>query len=490
MKLPKHDKKKNLPEEMLDFGFWKEYPHRDREYVRWYPCSVKKLTGKEIWNQIYDHKEPLSFYLHIPFCNNTCHSCFYTKYKTQPNLTENYLKAVKKEISMYARKSYINKKTFHSGYFGGGTPTALSEKQLEDLLVHINTELNIEKDAGITMETTPREVTKGKIKIMLHNGIKRVSIGVQSLDDVLLQRIGRNHTAQEAKNAIHLLREEGVKAINVDLMYGLPGETMESWKNTIEQLMELDIDSVSLYSFVVIPFSKIFMRIMNGQLPECPKEDMCIELYNMAVKTLLEHNYKATSTADFVNCGIETSDYIQTGESFSLGEKNYEGVFAPSLSQLAYPVDRWYYCRDQVPFGSGAYGYVNSYTCLNEPDIMKYIEKVDQGEFPVVMGSKVDTEERKAMLMVLGTKMLKVKKQDFYDRIHIPMEEVFGDVIKTLEQQGLVRMTEEALEVTYPKGWYYSDNISKAFYTKKNYRIPQPAVDNITVLKYLNESKE
>lgn len=295
MKLPKHGEKKNIPQEMLDFGFWKEYPERDREYVRWYPCNIKSLSGKEIWEQVYEHDEPLSFYLHIPFCNNKCHSCFYTKYNTQPSLTERYLDAIKKEITMYANQPYIRQKTFHSGYFGGGTPTALSEKQLYDLLTHVNKSLTIEKDAGITMETTPREVTKGKIKIMLENGIKRISIGIQSLDDELLTRIGRNHTAKEAKDAVCVLREEGVKAINVDLMYGLPGETMESWKSTINQLMEMQVDSVSLYSFVVIPFSKIFMKIMNGQLPECPKEETCMEFYNYAVKTLLENNYKATS---------------------------------------------------------------------------------------------------------------------------------------------------------------------------------------------------
>jgi oxygen-independent coproporphyrinogen-3 oxidase len=489
MKLPKHGEKKNIPQEMLDFGFWKEYPERDREYVRWYPCNIKSLSGKEIWEQVYEHDEPLSFYLHIPFCNNKCHSCFYTKYNTQPSLTERYLDAIKKEITMYANQPYIRQKTFHSGYFGGGTPTALSEKQLYDLLTHVNKSLNIEKDAGITMETTPREVTKGKIKIMLENGIKRISIGIQSLDDELLTRIGRNHTAKEAKDAVCVLREEGVKAINVDLMYGLPGETMESWKSTIKQLMEMQVDSVSLYSFVVIPFSKIFMKIMNGQLPECPKEETCMEFYNYAVKTLLENNYKATSTQDFVNCNIETSEYVELGESYSLGENNYEGVFAPSMSQLAYPTDRWYYCRDQIPFGSGAYGYVNTYTCLNEPDILKYIETVNKGEYPVVMGSKVNNEERKAMLMVLGTKMLKVKKQDYYDRTKVSMEEAYGDIIRKLEEQGLVHLTEDALEVTYPKGWYYSDNISKAFYSKDNYRIPQPAVDNITILKYLKENK-
>lgn len=159
------------------------------------------------------------------------------------------------------------------------------------------------------------------------------------------------------------------------------------------------------------------------------------------------------------------------------------------MSQLAYPTDRWYYCRDQIPFGSGAYGYVNTYTCLNEPDILKYIETVNKGEYPVVMGSKVNNEERKAMLMVLGTKMLKVKKQDYYDRTKVSMEEAYGDIIRKLEEQGLVHLTEDALEVTYPKGWYYSDNISKAFYSKDNYRIPQPAVDNITILKYLKENK-
>ena len=182
-----------------DSSFWKEYPDRDVEFVRWYPCNVGALTGQEIFEKDEEEKDvEFSFYVHIPFCNNVCICCPYNKFSTRSKILIDYLEALKTEIRNYAKQDYVKNAKFVSGYFGGGTPTTLSPEQLEDLLSCLYNELNIDENVSITMETTPTDITEEKIEVLRKYNVNRISVGVQSLDDVLLKRIGRNYNAQKA----------------------------------------------------------------------------------------------------------------------------------------------------------------------------------------------------------------------------------------------------------------------------------------------------
>ena len=477
-------KEKSFPFNILSVDFWCEYPKRDFEYVRWYPCHIKKLSEKQVWSQDRKSDEDMAFYTNIPFCNNKCHSCFYSKYNTYSELSEQYLKALKLEISNYARRKRISEGQFCAGYFGGGTPTAFSNKQLDDLLTHFFSTMNVKENANITMETTPNEMTKEKAELIISKGIQRVSIGVQSFDDVLLRRIGRTHTGLKAKETVKILKQAGCKIVNVDLMYGLPGESLADWEKTVEHLLDAQVDSVSLYLFIVVPFSRLFKNIMSGETPKCPTMEEADEYYDYAVNKLLTSGFKAVTKADFVNVKINPHFSDPSIESFPINDKGFEAIVAATSSYLEYPTQIWYHVAEQIPIGSGSYGNVNDYTCLNDPNLEQYITKVNKGELPIVMGTEVPLEEKRAAAMVMGTKCLKVRRKDFYNKFKMDMTELYGKQIKQLEEWELVKLTDDALEVLYPKGWYYSDNISKMFYSKNNYKIPQPAVDNINALKF------
>jgi len=472
---------------MEGYAYWREYPERDTEYVRWYPCVVGPVSEKEVWK-----KKPLAFYIHIPFCNNVCHCCLYNKFNTKGSLVINYIEALKKEILNYASRHYIQENEFITGYLGGGTPTALTTAQLKDLLAFMFKHLNIKKDAHITIETTPLDIDEEKASMLLEQGVNRVSIGVQSFDDDLLRNIGRIHTGEKAKQVISMLRKTGYKEIGVDLMYGLPGQTLEKWKKTIDELIALKVESVSFYFYILIPSSPLFMKVKEGKVPSIPSQEVIDELYDYAINKLLSAGYVAASTNDFgSDSGIEDKKWEDIGvKVYPLGPEGYRGVMVPTFPRTVYLTHAWYNCGELLAVGSGAYGYIKDYTYINEPDIEKYIRRCNDSELPLSMGAYVSPEERMARNMVIGIKLLKILRSDFKDRYGVDFTQVFGRQIKELEEQGLVKLTDEALEVTYPKGWSYMDNISKAFYSDLNYRMPQPSPTNTNILKFLKRKEE
>jgi len=463
-------------------SYWREYPERDVEYVRWYPSAVGPLSESDIWT-----KEPFVFYIHIPFCNNVCSSCLYNKFNTQGDLVSKYLVALKKEIVNYASRPYLKDGECISGYFGGGTPTALSTPQLEDLLTVVFQQFNMRKDASFTIETTPNEVDGEKAAMLLEHGVDRISMGVQSFDDTLLKNIGRTHTAEKARKKLAELRKAGFKHVCIDLMCGLPGQTLKQWEDTIDEFLSLKLESLSIYTYLVIPDSKLYSEIQRGSMPPPPSAEVLNEMYNIGVKKILRGGYFAVTANDFGRdpFGKGLEKWGPEVQVYNLGEEGLNAMVASTFPPTAHLNHTWYECGDLLALGSGAYGYIKDHMYLNEPNIHEYITRLESGKLPIVSGSYVSPEEKMARSMVLGTKFLKLLRKDFEKQHGVDMMQIFGEQIKTLEQRGLIEMSEDALQVTFPKGWYYMDNISKAFYTPFNYRLPQPSPMNTNILKYL-----
>jgi oxygen-independent coproporphyrinogen III oxidase len=463
-------------------SYWAEYPERDVEYVRWYPCVVEPLSEHDVWK-----KNQLAVYLHVPFCNQLCNSCPYNKQLTKHSLTRGYLQAIKKELDAYAARPYVRDSEFVTGYIGGGTPTALSTEQLEELILHMRARLNVRPDAHFTIESTPLEITQEKAEMLLRHGISRMSMGIQSFDDTLLHRINRSHTRDMIYEKMSMLRAVGYREIGVDFMYGLPGQTMESWQATIEEFLALNVESVSFYVFLLLPESELFKRVRDGLEPPPPSEATTDAMHKYSVETLMSRGYVAVSNCDFGNDKqMQDTTWETKGvEVYSLGSKNYRAVVVPTFPRTSYLTHLWYNCGELLAVGPGAYGYLRDHIYLNVPDINEYVQTVESGRLPHSMGTFVSRREKMSRNMALGMKLLRMKRRDFKDRFGVDMTIPFGRTIERLEQQGLVELTDEHLQVTYPKGWLYQDNISKAFYTKDNYRLPQPSPNNTRILKFL-----
>ena len=248
-------------------------------------------------------------YIHIPFCKSKCPYCDFNSYANIFDLAEDYANAVIREMQEYPGCK------IGTVYFGGGTPSAINPKYIAKILEAAKKHFDISEDAEITMEANPG--TLENADIYKEAGINRISLGVQSFNDNLLKTLGRIHSGDDAKNAVHMLKKAGFDNISVDLMFSLPGQTPEMWEKDIETAISLPITHISCYGLKVedgTPFAK------SGVTPQ--DEEMDRTLYHMLIDTLKENGFLQYEISNFALAGFESRHnlvYWKCGEYIGLG---------------------------------------------------------------------------------------------------------------------------------------------------------------------------
>ena len=233
---------------------------------------------------------PKSLYIHIPFCEHICKYCDFTKLFYFSRFEKPYLDALKKEI-----KSKVKNKIF-TLYFGGGTPTALSDEGFEDILSFASKYLEL--DYEFTVEANVENLTETKLDIMKRCGVNRLSIGVQSTCNKLLKEIGRHHSFEDAQKIIKLAKSKGFSNINIDLIYGFKNESLNDLKKDLEEFIKLDIDHISIYSLIVEKGSMFFVEKYPIQ-----EENESRKHYEFIVNFLREHGYERYEISNFARNG-------------------------------------------------------------------------------------------------------------------------------------------------------------------------------------------
>ena len=426
--------KKGLP-------YWRDYPEQDTEIVRLYPPTYKPITPEEIWT-----KEKMTLYCHIPFCQCVCYSCPFRKIRPTEEKVENYCAAMTKEIRYYARQPYVQDHELVVVYLGGGTPTTLATDQLSELITLIFNSFNFDKNYEFTLESTPQDLTAEKAKMAFDSGVNRISIGVQSFNDDELKHMGRGHNVQDAEKSIEIARNAGFESVGIDILYGLPGQTLESWKKTVQRAIDLKLVNINFIHFVWIKNNANIIRNIRNQVPyQSPREERK-EMFFRAVDMLQKKGYNGYHMDEFSLPGFESA--------------RVQRNFGEAL--------------DEIGVGSSAMAYMKNTWYVNEADVSKYIERINQGELPpVVYGHKLSKEDQMRRALVIGMKAARVSRKKFKDRYGVDLADLYQDAINQLAEQGLIKLTDEAIEMCLPKGAYYSDNICKAFYDKKYKYIPQ-----------------
>jgi oxygen-independent coproporphyrinogen-3 oxidase len=403
-------------------------------------------------------------------------------------MVERYLEALKQEIRTYAQLAYMKGIRVSSGYIGGGTPTTLRAGELDELLTEFKRHFEFTPRCSITIESTPVDIDERKTEVLLKHGIDRISMGVQSFHDPLLRHLGRarSHTGDRAKETIAMLHRMGMENICIDYMIGIPGQTMKLWEEDVQTLMQLPVNSFSVYNYLVLPGSEAFFAIQSGLTPPCPSTQEADQMYWHFLDQVLSHNYVAVTYNDFggpmtkawEDLGVKT--YPIAGDQ----GKTYQGLDTATFYLTDHLSHVWYECGDMMALGSGAYGFLNHHMYLNEPNINRYIELAASGQLPITMGSYADEHERRCRSLVLGLKLLRVKRADYMRTHGVDLYEVFKDRIDDLLEKDLVTLTPDALEVKFKKGWHYIDNVCKTFYSDANYRLPQPSPASTEILKW------
>lgn len=276
---------------------------------------------------------PLSLYVHIPFCHNICGYCDFTKLIYNKKLADEYLLSLKKELCSLEIKHQLK-----TVYVGGGTPSSLEDEQFSFLLRMLR--VHLAKDYEFTVECNPESLTKRKLEIMKECGVNRLSIGVESTDDNILKAIGRQHTFKMVKDVVREAKEMGMRNISLDLIIGLPHVSKEMLRKDIENLISLDVEHISCYSLTVHPNTKFYLDGIEEQ-----DSSLAREYY------------------DIVNEILENNGFIHYEVS------NWSKPSFESTHNLVYWRDEEYYA-----IGLGASSYVHPYRRKNTMNMAKYLK--------------------------------------------------------------------------------------------------------------------
>src|SRR6184192_1303091 len=258
-------------------------------------------------------------YVHIPFCARICPYCAFYKERADSSQTQRFCEALLREIEEVNERFTVKLETI---FFGGGTPTALTTAQLEFLLGGLRDHLDISKLIEWTMEANPGSVSESKAALLRRLGISRISLGIQSLDDDLLKLLGREHNAKQGEESFQILRGAGFSNINVDLMFGLPRQTIHQWRSTLERSVSLKPEHISTYCLTYEEDTEFFLRLARGEFRQDPDTDS--EFFELTMSVLETAGYEHYEISNYARPGFRSahnraywsgSDYLGIGPS-------------------------------------------------------------------------------------------------------------------------------------------------------------------------------
>lgn len=352
----------------------------------------------------------MSLYIHIPFCKQKCLYCDFPSYAGKENLIDEYITALNKEILNKCLDFKII-----SIFIGGGTPSYLDERNLESLLKTINL-LNLEDNIEFTVECNPGTLNEEKLRIMKKHNVNRISMGLQSTNDSLLKEIGRIHTFEEFKNNYYQARKAGFENINIDLMFGLPDQSLEDWKKTLEDAVSLNPDHISAYS-LIIEEGTCFYKLYNNDKLNLPSEDDERNMYLMTKEILNRHGYHQ----------YEISNY----------SKDKKECFHNKV---------YWKCNEYLGIGVSASSFIDEKRFKNIDDIRNYIEKIKNNEDVTEEVHVNDIKDDMEEFMFMGLRMIEgISLKEFKKRFGRDVYDVYDDAIKNNVKRGLLVIDSEKL---------------------------------------------
>lgn len=375
-------------------------------------------------------------YVHIPFCEQKCQYCdFYSIVVSDPiefqTVVDNYLSAIQREVHYY--KDQMGDSVFQTIFIGGGTPTLLPPNQLGDLIQFLRTSFPFAPDLEITVEANPNTLTIEMIRALYEAGVNRISLGAQVFQDRLLAKLGRTHSVEDIADSVEMVQACGIENFNLDLIYGLPGQSLTDWEETLLQAVHLQPTHLSCYSLIVEEGTPFFELQKQGLLHEADN-DLQAQMYDKTRRILADSGYVHYEISNFCR-------------------PQYEAVH-----NLLYWRNRPF-----LGLGSGATGYLNRIRYTNIPNIRKYIEGWSRGRPQYLNWEKVSLDEEMDETMMVGMRLLTgVNEKGFRDRFGRGLMEVYEKEIQELLKRDLVQFKDGFLRVT-EQGLYLENLVSGAF---------------------------
>lgn len=345
----------------------------------------------------------VALYIHIPFCKQKCFYCDFPSYARKDDLMSDYIEALLIEL-----KEKIKGYKVRSLFIGGGTPSYLNEENLRELMKVIKN-INFVENAEKTIECNPGTVSEEKFNIMKDGGINRLSFGLQTTKNNLLKGIGRIHTFEAFKDNYKLARSVGFNNINIDMMFGLPNQSVKDWTESLEEVAKLNPEHISAYSLIIeegTPFYKLY----NEDKLKLPSEEEEREMYKKCKDILIENGYHQ----------YEISNYAKEGKECLHNEV-------------------YWMCDEYIGVGASSSSYIDGKRIKNIDDLPEYIKRIGNGESIVdeeIINTKNDDIEE---FMFMGLRMnCGIEEEVFKRRFNTNVDDIYKDVIEGNINKGLL----------------------------------------------------
>jgi len=357
-----------------------------------------------------------SAYIHIPFCQKICHYCDFVKFFYDEQLADDYLTALEKEIATTLQGEKARPKTI---FIGGGTPTALTVRQLDRLMDIIHKHFDLSNCQELTIEGNPGEFNADKMQLLKNRGIDRVSLGVQVFDDEMLEQLGRLHKKVDVYNTINSLIRSGLDNVSLDLIYALPNQTVEHFSDTLKEAFQFNLPHYSTYSLQIEPKTVFYNMHRKGQLHR-PSNEEEAEMYELLRREMVEHGYEQYEISNFAKRGFE------------------------SKHNLTYWSNEYYY-----GFGAGSHGYMPGKRVVNIRPIPAYIKEALATGDPILQVEKIGVKEEIEEELFLGLRRLSgIKKDLFKSRYGLELESLYKEEIEYLQRKGWLQETANSIRLT------------------------------------------
>jgi len=364
----------------------------------------------------------------IPFCEGRCNFCYFPVECGKQNIKP-YLSAMKKALKTYAKSNYVQSSVFNEVYIGGGSPTVLRNEQITDLLRFCKNEFNLSEKCFTKFTACTHNLTKKKIELLVSNEINQLDIGIQTFSEALRRNLGMRDSGAEALEKLKEAKKRGLM-LSIDLLYNLPGQTIEQWREDLKQALNLDVESIDCYPLDLYSGTPLSEKINSGELPSNHDPEKELNLYFEAYNLLKKNNYQPTCHNRFSRIEEDmekpSSEVIGTGAGFFMG-------------------------------------HLGSFQYSDIEDVNKYINAVRNGSFPIARLAELSNIEKMKKAMMLIYVRVPVGRYSFRNQFGQFPEEAFPKAIATLKQKGLIEEKNGKIAMT-ERGDPWRFNIAWEFF--------------------------
>lgn len=356
-------------------------------------------------------------YIHVPFCQSKCNYCDFNSYAGKLDLAEKYFSAMKTEIGLYVKA--MNNNSIETIFIGGGTPSCVDPKYISEILDICRNSFNIAKNCEISIESNPGTLDLEKFTAYRNSGINRISIGLQAYQSNLLKYLGRRHSTQDFISSIEMAKEAGFSNINADVIFGIPGQTVEDWIETLKVLVNLSITHISAYSLKIEEGTKFGDMLENGELVQVD-DQLDRDMYHYAIDFLKQNGFNQYELSNFSKEGYECKHNLI-----------------------------YWKCIDYLGLGAGAHSLLKSERFSNKCSIGEYINELENGINPIEERYQIEDSDKISEYMFLGLRLNQgVNNTEFKKLFNRDMFNLYGESFEELKRNKLIEIDGENVRLT------------------------------------------